>query len=74
VLRQGASEDELRWQLIKDERLDIIERSKLLERLIGRANEPSVIEQAKALLDSTDEELLKVACENLSTAASEVSS
>ena len=73
VLRQDASEDELRWQLINDDRLDIIERSKLLERLIGRAHEPSIIEKASALLASTDEELLKVACENLSTAASEVS-
>ena len=72
VLKQGAEEDVLRWQLINDERLDIIERSKLLERLIGRAHEPNVIEQAEALLASTDEELLKVACENLSTAASEV--
>ena len=73
VLKQGAEEDELRWQLINDKRLDIIERSKLLERLIGRAHESNVIEQAEALLASTDEELLKVACENLSTAASEVS-
>ena len=73
VLRQGASEDELRWQLINDERLDIIERSKLLERLIGRAHEPNVLERAMALMTSTDEELLKVACENLSTAASELS-
>ena len=73
VLRQGASEDPLRWKLINDDRLDIIERSKLLERLIGRAHEPQIIEQANALLASTEEELLKVACENLSTAASEVS-
>jgi len=72
VIRQGASEDDLRWQLINDERLHVIERCKLLERLIGRAHEPGVIEHVERLSASTEEELLKVACENLSTAASEV--
>ena len=74
VIRLGASEDVLRWNLINDGRLNVIERSKLLERLIGRADEPKIIERAKRLLESTDEELLKVACENLSTAASELDS
>jgi len=72
VISQGASEDDLRWSLINDERLHVIERSKLLERLIGRADEPGVIKQTQALLSTTDDELLKVACENLSTAASEL--
>ena len=72
MIRQGPSEDDLRWQLINDERLHVIERSKLLERLIGRAHEPGVIERTKALQASTEDELLKVACENLSTAATEV--
>jgi hypothetical protein len=72
VISQGASEDDLRWDLINDERLHVIERSKLLERLIGRAHEPSVMERTQALLSTTGDELLKVACENLSTAASEV--
>ncbi len=74
VIRLGASEDVLRWNLINDGRLNVIERSKLLERLIGRADEPEIIERAKRLLETTDEELLKVACENLSTAASELDS
>ena len=74
VIRLGASEDVLRWNLISDSRLNVIERSKLLERLIGRADEPEIIERAKRLLEITDEELLKVACENLSTAASELDS
>ena len=72
VIRLGASEDVLRWNLISDGRLNVIERSKLLERLIGRADEPEIVERAKRLLETTDEELLKVACENLSTAASEL--
>ena len=74
VIRLGASEDALRWNLINDGRLNVIERSKLLERLIGRADEPEIVERAKRLLETTDEELLKVACENLSTAASELDS
>ena len=72
VIRQDASEDDLRWQLINDERLHVIERCKLLERLIGRANEASVMERVEHLANITDEELLKVACENLSTAAIEL--
>ena len=72
VIRQNASEDDLRWQLINDERLHVIERCKLLERLIGRANEPSVLERVNELAETTEDELLKVACENLSTAATEL--
>ena len=72
VIRQDASEDELRWQLINDDRLHVIERSKLLERLVGRANESDVVERAEHLMATTEDELLKVACENLSTAASEL--
>ena len=71
VIRQDAAEDELRWQLINDDRLHVIERSKLLERLVGRAGEADVLKRANELMESTEEELLKVACENLSTAASE---
>jgi hypothetical protein len=72
VIRQDATEDDLRWQLINDDRLHVIERSKLLERLVGRANEHDVVQRAEDLMATTDEELLKVACENLSTAASEL--
>lgn len=74
VLRKGAEEDTLRWSLIENPSVPLIERSKLLERLIGRAHEPEVQERVEALLETTQEELLKVACENLSTAANEVSS
>ena len=59
VLRQGPEEDDLRWALINDERLNIIERSKLLERLVGRAHEPDIIKRAEALRSATDEELLE---------------
>ncbi len=72
VIRQDATEDDLRWELINDERLHVIERCKLLERLIGRANEPECIERVNELAETTEGELLKVACENLSTAAIEL--
>ena len=72
VIRKDATEDDLRWELINDERLHVIERCKLLERLIGRANEPSVIQRVNELAETTEDELLKVACENLSTAATEL--
>ena len=74
VLRQGAEEDALRWSLIENKDLALIERSKLLERLIGRAGEPDVQASVRSFMEHTDDELLKVACENLSTAASELSS
>ncbi len=73
VLIQGKEEDELRWSLIGNSSLDLIERSKLLERLIGRAHESEIQKKTKQFMQETTEELLKVACENLSTAASEVS-
>ncbi len=72
VLKQGKEEDELRWSLIANNHLSIIERSKLLERLIGRAGEADVQRRTAEFMDHTTEELLKVACENLSTAATEV--
>ena len=72
VLKQGHEEDELRWSLIANTRLSVIERCKLLERLIGRAGEADVQRRTAEFLERTSEELLKVACENLSTAANEV--
>ena len=72
VLRQGSDEDDLRWTLINNDDLAVIERSKLLERLIGRAGEQDVQQRVLSFIKTTDNELLKVACENLSTAASEL--
>lgn len=72
VLHQGSEEDALRWSLIGMESVPVIERSILLERLIGRANDPSVRGHVEALLDSDLHPLLRVACENLSTAAKEL--
>ena len=72
VLHQGPEEDALRWSLIGMESVPVIERSILLERLVGRANDPSVRKHVEALLESDLHPLLRVACENLSTAAMEL--
>jgi hypothetical protein len=72
VMNQGQGEDALRWWLINNEELDLIERCKLLERLVGRAAEATVQKEVQSLLAKAPQELLKVACENLSTAATEV--
>ena len=74
LLVQGPQEDALRWAMIRDQRLDIIERSKLLERLIGRAGDANVQEQVEQFMQSSPPPLLRVACENLSTAATELRS
>ncbi|WP_338172320.1 hypothetical protein [Candidatus Poseidonia alphae] len=74
LMGKGAQEDELRWDMIGNQDVDIIERSKLLERLLGRANEPDVIDNLKKFMATNPPELLKVACENLSTAANELTS
>ena len=58
--------------IINNDDLAVIERSKLLERLIGRAGEQDVQQRVLSFIKTTDNELLKVACENLSTAASEL--
>jgi len=74
LMGKGGKEDELRWEMIGNEKVDIIERSKLLERLLGRANEPELQANLEKFMASNPPDLLKVACENLSTAANELSS
>lgn len=74
LMGKGAKEDELRWNMIGNQDVDMIERSKLLERLLGRAHEPDVLEQVEKFMATNPPELLMVACENLSTAANELTS
>jgi len=70
---QGDSEDTLRWSIINNDDVDLIERSKLLERLIGRAAEAEILGCVEELMGRNPHPLLMGACENLSTAAKEVS-
>ena len=66
--RTDPESDSLRWTIIENNDVDEIERSRLLERLIGRCNEPEIIANAKKLYAATSSELLKVTAHNLSTA------
>ena len=65
--RKDSESDKLRWQIIENEEVDEIERSRLLERLLGRTNEKEIRVKAGNLLDSTNSELLKIIAHNLST-------
>jgi hypothetical protein len=72
--RRDIKSDALLWQLMDDDRLAIIEKSILLERLIGRAGEPEVNAKAVEFASRCHDTLLKVTAENLSTAADELNS
>jgi hypothetical protein len=65
--KRDKESDELRWKIIEDETVDEIERSRLLERLIGRCNETEIVIKAEQLIKSTNSELLKISAQNLST-------
>lgn len=66
--RKDTQSDKLRWEIIENEEVDEIERSRLLERLLGRTNEQEIKIKAEELLKSTNSELLKIIAHNLSTA------
>ena len=66
--RKDTESDKLRWQIIENEEVDEIERSRLLERLLGRVNEEEIKIKSRELLESTNSELLKIIAHNLSTA------
>jgi hypothetical protein len=64
--------DALRWRIIRDESVDIIERARLLERLIGRCGEIEIAEENRRFLSECSDELLRISAENLSTASTEL--
>jgi hypothetical protein len=66
--KRDETSDKLRWEIIENENVDEIERSRLLERLIGRCNEPEIVMKSEELLNSTTSQLLKITAQNLSTA------
>jgi len=72
--RRDLKSDALLWQLMDDDRLATIEKSILLERLIGRAGEPEINAKAVEFASRCQDTLLKVTAENLSTAADELNS
>ena len=64
--------DALRWNIIRDESVDVIERARLLERLIGRCGEVEIAEENRRFLSECSDELLRISAENLSTASTEL--
>lgn len=68
VGRNDSKSDELRHELLFDERVDSIDKSRLLERLLHRQHEPLIQKLAEQLLDVSDDELVLSAAHNLYTA------
>ena len=61
--------DALRWEIVGNSKVDSIERSRLLERLIGRSGEAGNRTKGSRILEHCDDDLLRIAAENLSTAS-----
>ncbi len=68
VGRNDPKSDELRNELLFDERVDSIDKSRLLERLLHRQGEPAIQDLASKLLDSSNDDLVLSAAQNLYTA------
>ena len=64
--------DALRWKIIADESVSVIERARFIERLIGRCGEVEIAEENRRFLSECNEELLRISAENLSTASTEL--
>ena len=66
--KRDEASDKLRWEIIENETVDEIERSRLLERLIGRCDESEIRKKSEELMNLTTSQLLKITAHNLSTA------
>jgi len=67
VGRNDAKSDALRAELLFDERVDSIDKSRLLERLLHRQQEPAMQELAQRLISESNDELVLSAAQNLYT-------
>lgn len=67
VGRNDVKSDELRQELLFDQRVDSIDKSRLLERLLHRQQEPAIQTLAKKLMDESKDELVLSAAQNLYT-------
>lgn len=65
---RGEEHDALRWELIRNQNIDQIERSRWIERLIGRCDEALLVKEARRFIDEEHPDLLLQAAQNLSTA------
>ena len=68
VGRNDSKSDSLRNDLLFDERVDSIDKSRLLERLLHRNEESEIRELAEKLLNESTDEVVLSAAQNLYTA------
>ena len=66
--QRGDEIDALRWRLVREENIDVIERSRWIERLLGRCDEEELVDEAQAFSLENHPQLLLDAAQNLSTA------
>ena len=69
VGRNDVKSDRLRTELLFDDRLDSIDKSRLLERLLHRQNEPSIQQLAADLIENSTDNLVLSAAQNLYTSS-----
>ena len=69
VGRNDEKSDVLRNELLFDERVDSIDKSRLLERLLHRQNESSIQDLATKLIENSTDELILSAAQNLYTSS-----
>ena len=69
--KKGDAVDKLRWEIIANEEVDEIERSRLIERLFSRCDEEEIRAMAKIIAEKSTSELISVTAHNLSTANDE---
>jgi hypothetical protein len=74
VGRNDSKSDVLRETLLFDERVDSIDKSRMLERVLHRQNEALIQELAQKVLDISSDEVVLSAARNLSTVTDEPSS
>ena len=72
VRKHGSFYDNLREELIFDNGVDIVQRCRLVETLVGRPNDIFVKNLVNKIIDSDSHILLKQEAEMLSTASTEV--
>ena len=70
--KRGKIEDNLRWQIIADDNVNEIERSRFIERLFARCDEENIRIMAQKISETSTSELIRITAHNLSTAEDKV--
>ncbi len=70
--KRGKIEDNLRWQIIADDDVNEIERSRFIERLFARCDEENIRIMAQKISETSTSELIRITAHNLSTAEDKV--